>query len=78
MKFRFRCFAIRHVRSRWTVIPLELPHLAIHGPSLERASEDLALAIDDRITRAHPRHVATGLAVSAQLAVAAAVLRAAH
>lgn len=41
-----------------TITPLDLPALAYHGGSLESAEEDLCLAIDDRIGRAHPRHVA--------------------
>src|SRR5687767_7050136 len=58
MEFRFHCFVVRHVSDRVTVTPLELPHLAVHSTSAERAGEDLALAIDDRIARAHPRLVA--------------------
>jgi ATP-dependent Clp protease ATP-binding subunit ClpA len=57
MEFRFQCFVVRHASGRVTVTPLELPHLAVHAASLEKATEELVLAIDDRITRAHPRRI---------------------
>ncbi|MFO0608934.1 MAG: AAA family ATPase [Polyangiales bacterium] len=57
MEFRIQSLVTQHASGRVTYAPLELPHLAYHAPSLEVAEEDLALAVDDRITRAHPRLV---------------------
>jgi ATP-dependent Clp protease ATP-binding subunit ClpA len=39
-------------------MPLEQPHLTLHAASSEVAREDLTLALDDRIRRAHPRRIA--------------------
>ncbi len=58
MDFRIQCFALEHASGRVTVTPLHLPALAYHAPSLDAADEDLRLAIDDRISRSHPRLVA--------------------
>ena len=58
MDFRIQCFVTQHSSGRVTVAPLNLPALAYHAPDLDRAEEDLCLAIDDRIGRAHPRNVA--------------------
>jgi ATP-dependent Clp protease ATP-binding subunit ClpC len=57
MRFRLPCLVIRHTSERVTVTPLDHPALALHAPSLEEALEDLTLALDDRITRAHPARV---------------------
>jgi ATP-dependent Clp protease ATP-binding subunit ClpA len=58
MDFRYQCFVVRHVSDRVTIVPLALPRLALHADSRDRALEDLHLALDDRISRAHPRRVA--------------------
>ncbi len=58
MDFRIQCLVSTHPSGRVTVTPLTLPALACHAPSLEVAEEDLALAVDDRVSRAHPRRVA--------------------
>ncbi|HEU4410340.1 MAG TPA: AAA family ATPase [Polyangiaceae bacterium] len=58
VRFRFQCLVVRHVSGRVTVTPVEHPDLAVHAGSLESALLDLALAFDDRIGRAHPRHLA--------------------
>ncbi len=57
MEFRVESLVTVHPSGRVTVTPLHLPALAYHAPSLEAAEEDLTLAIDDRITRAHPARV---------------------
>ena len=57
MEFRIQCLVTRHPSGRVTYEPLDLPQLAYHAPSVEAAEEDLSLAIDDRVTRAHPRRV---------------------
>ncbi|MFO0624443.1 MAG: hypothetical protein U0325_02410 [Polyangiales bacterium] len=57
MRFRFPCLVIRHVSERVTVTPLDHPALTLHAPTLDEALEDLTLAFDDRITRAHPARV---------------------
>lgn len=57
MDFRIQCIATQHSSGRVTLAPLNLPALAYHASDLDRAEEDLTLAIDDRIGRAHPRHV---------------------
>jgi ATP-dependent Clp protease ATP-binding subunit ClpA len=54
MEFRYHCFVIRHASERVTVVPLELPQFTVHGASVERATDDVQLAVDDRIARAHP------------------------
>lgn len=58
MRFSFQCLVVRHVSGRVTVTPIEHPELAVHAPSFEAATLDLELAFDDRISRAHPRHLA--------------------
>ncbi|MFZ5442884.1 MAG: AAA family ATPase [Myxococcota bacterium] len=40
-----------------TLAPLSLPQLAVHARTLEEARFELTLALDDRISRAHPRHL---------------------
>ncbi len=57
MEFRYHCFVICHASERVTVVPLEQPQFTVHGASAERATEDIELAIDDRITRAHPGRI---------------------
>ncbi len=57
MDFRYHCFVIRHASERVTVVPLELPEFTTHGPAVARATEDIELAVDDRITRAHPGRI---------------------
>jgi ATP-dependent Clp protease ATP-binding subunit ClpA len=59
MRFTFRCQAIKHVTGRVTVVPLDYPELAVHAADVARAVEELTLALDDRISRAHPRRAAT-------------------
>ncbi|MFO0649734.1 MAG: AAA family ATPase [Polyangiales bacterium] len=58
MDFRIQCIVTQHASGRVTVTPLNLPAFAYHAASLEGAEEDLCLAIDDRISRTHPRNVA--------------------
>jgi ATP-dependent Clp protease ATP-binding subunit ClpA len=57
MNFRFQCWVQRHASGRVTLTPLSLPHLAVHADSLEKATEELTLALDDQLTRIHPRRV---------------------
>jgi len=40
-----------------TLTPIDFPELAVHATDLEQATEELVLALDDRISRAHPRRV---------------------
>lgn len=58
MRFRFPCLVQRHVSERVTLTPLDHPELALHSPTLQEARQDLTLALDDRIARAHPSRVA--------------------
>ncbi len=57
MRFVFQCLAIRHASDRVTLAPLDFPALAVHATDLARATEELTLALDDRISRAHPRRL---------------------
>ncbi|MCP3143614.1 AAA family ATPase [Pyxidicoccus xibeiensis] len=57
MNFRFQCWVQRHASSRVTLTPLSLPEFAVHADSLEKATEELTLALDDQLTRVHPRRV---------------------
>ena len=57
MRFSFKCQAIRHVSGRVTVTPLDFPELAVHAATVARAVEELTLALDDRMARAHPRRL---------------------
>ncbi|WP_164019438.1 AAA family ATPase [Pyxidicoccus trucidator] len=57
MNFRFQCWVQRHASGRVTLTPLALPHLAVHADTLEKATEELSLALDDQLTRVHPRRV---------------------
>src|SRR5215217_3751693 len=57
MNFRFQCWVQRHASGRVTLTPLSLPHLAVHADTLEKATEELTLALDDQLTRIHPRRV---------------------
>ena len=58
MEFRFHCYVIRHTSTRVTVLPLGVDRFAVHALSSEKALEDLTLALDDQISRVHPRHIA--------------------
>jgi ATP-dependent Clp protease ATP-binding subunit ClpA len=49
--------AVRHVNRRVTLTPIDFPELAVHAADLEQATEELVLALDDKISRAHPRRV---------------------
>ncbi|RYZ43323.1 MAG: ATP-dependent Clp protease ATP-binding subunit [Myxococcaceae bacterium] len=64
MNFRFQCWVQRHASRRVTLTPLALPYLAVHGDSLEKATEELTLALDDQLTRVHPRRVPEFIAAS--------------
>ncbi|RKH13980.1 ATP-dependent Clp protease ATP-binding subunit [Corallococcus sp. CA053C] len=64
MNFRFQCWVQRHASRRVTLTPLALPHLAVHADSLEKATEELTLALDDQLTRVHPRRVPEFIAAS--------------
>jgi ATP-dependent Clp protease ATP-binding subunit ClpC len=55
--FSFPCVVVRHTSGRVTLTPLEHPELAVHADSQDDAVLDLTLALDDRIRRAHPRHL---------------------
>jgi ATP-dependent Clp protease ATP-binding subunit ClpA len=55
--FSFPCVVIRHASGRVTLTPIEHPELGVHSDSLDDARLDLSLALDDRIRRAHPRHL---------------------
>ncbi|WP_426753349.1 AAA family ATPase [Myxococcus sp. Y35] len=57
MNFRFQCWLQRHVSGRVTLTPLALRRLAVHADSLEAATEELTLALDDQLSRIHPRRV---------------------
>jgi ATP-dependent Clp protease ATP-binding subunit ClpA len=57
MRFTFKCHVVKHVSGRVTVTPIELPGLAVHATTIPRAVEELTLAIDDRISRAHPKRL---------------------
>jgi ATP-dependent Clp protease ATP-binding subunit ClpC len=57
MEFLIQCLVTRHPSGRVTYTPLHLPTLAYHTTTPEGAEEDLALAINDRIERAHPGSV---------------------
>ncbi|MBL8916666.1 MAG: AAA family ATPase [Archangium sp.] len=57
MKFSFQCLAITHTSGRVTLFPVELPSLSVHAPTLDAARFELTLALDDRISRSHPRHL---------------------
>ncbi|ATB49082.1 AAA family ATPase [Corallococcus macrosporus] len=57
MNFRFQCWLQRHVSGRVTLTPLALRHLAVHADTLEAAVEELTLALDDQLSRVHPRRV---------------------
>ncbi|RKG73758.1 AAA family ATPase [Corallococcus terminator] len=64
MNFRFQCWVQRHASRRVTLTPLALPHLAVHAETLEKATEELTLALDDQLTRVHPRRVPEFIAAS--------------
>ncbi|MCY1032472.1 AAA family ATPase [Corallococcus sp. BB11-1] len=64
MNFRFQCWVQRHASRRVTLTPLALPHLAVHADTLEKATEELTLALDDQLTRVHPRRVPEFIAAS--------------
>ncbi len=57
MKLSFQCLGVTHTSGRVTLTPLELPELAVHADTLDEARFELTLALDDRISRAHPRHL---------------------
>ncbi|AKQ65154.1 ATP-dependent Clp protease ATP-binding subunit ClpA [Myxococcus hansupus] len=57
MNFRFQCWLQKHVSGRVTLTPLALRRLAVHADSLEAATEELTLALDDQLSRIHPRRV---------------------
>ncbi|QSQ14560.1 AAA family ATPase [Myxococcus landrumensis] len=57
MNFRFQCWVQRHASGRVTLTPLSLPHLSVHADTVEKATEELMLALDDQLTRIHPRRV---------------------
>ncbi|MFT3706369.1 MAG: AAA family ATPase [Archangium sp.] len=57
MKFNFQCIAVTHTSGRVTLTPVELPELSVHAANLEAARFELTLALDDRISRSHPRHL---------------------
>ncbi len=57
MNFRFQCWVQRHASGRVTLTPLALPDLAVHADTLEKATEELSLALDDQLTRVHPRRI---------------------
>jgi len=77
VQFSFHCLAVRHTSGRVTVTVVEHPELSVHAESMESAVLDLTLALDDRISRAHPKHLASyaGGAEGEGLTLRAAALR---
>src|SRR5215471_17756865 len=57
MRFSFKCHVAKHVSGRVTVTPVGLPELALHAGDMREAIEELTLALDDRLGRAHPRRL---------------------
>jgi ATP-dependent Clp protease ATP-binding subunit ClpA len=57
VELAFKCLAVTHTSGRVTLTPLELPHLAVHARTLEEAQFELTLALDDQISRSHPKHL---------------------
>jgi ATP-dependent Clp protease ATP-binding subunit ClpC len=57
VRFTIKCLVVHHVSGRVTLTPLDFPHLAVHAVDLRHARDELALALDDKISRAHPRRV---------------------
>src|SRR5437762_6171895 len=57
MRFAFKCWAIEHTSGRVTLTPLEVRELAVHATTLDAATDELALALDDKLSRLHPRHL---------------------
>ncbi|MCP3101504.1 AAA family ATPase [Myxococcus sp. K15C18031901] len=62
MNFRFQCWVQRHASGRVTLAPLSHPLLAVHADTLEKAIEELTLALDDQLTRVHPRRIPSFIA----------------
>ncbi len=57
MNLRFLCLSVTHTSGRVTLTPLELPDFAVHAATFEQAKFELTLALDDKVSRAHPRHL---------------------
>jgi ATP-dependent Clp protease ATP-binding subunit ClpC len=57
VKLSFKCHIATHVSGRVTVTVVDLPELAVHASNVAAAVEELTLALDDRIARAHPRQL---------------------
>lgn len=58
MNLRFLCLSVTHTSGRVTLAPLELPDFAVHAATFEdRRSSSFTLALDDKVSRAHPRHL---------------------
>ncbi|MEW5850848.1 MAG: AAA family ATPase [Myxococcota bacterium] len=57
MEFRFHCLVVRHASGRVTVLPMDMARFNVHALSLDKAMEDLQLALDDKLARVHPRHL---------------------
>jgi ATP-dependent Clp protease ATP-binding subunit ClpA len=57
VNFRFLCVSVTHTSGRVTLTPLELPAFAVHAATLEQARFELTLALDDKLSRSHPRHL---------------------
>jgi ATP-dependent Clp protease ATP-binding subunit ClpA len=48
---------VQHVSGRVTVTVVDQPDLSVHAASVAAAVEELTLALDDRIARAHPKRL---------------------
>ncbi|MBI5498429.1 MAG: AAA family ATPase [Deltaproteobacteria bacterium] len=59
MRFRIITLVARHASGRVSVVPKGLRSLSLHAVALEPALEELTLALDDMISRTHPRLMAS-------------------
>jgi ATP-dependent Clp protease ATP-binding subunit ClpA len=57
VNLKFLCLAVTHTSGRVTLTPLELPDFAVHAATLEQARFELTLALDDKLSRTHPKHL---------------------
>jgi ATP-dependent Clp protease ATP-binding subunit ClpC len=59
MRFSYRCLVAKRAGGACVVHPLAIEGWAVAAASAERAIDELSLAVDDAISRAHPRRVAS-------------------
>jgi ATP-dependent Clp protease ATP-binding subunit ClpC len=57
VRFTIKCHVLHHVSGRVTLTPLDFPDLAVHALDLSHAKVELLLALEDKISRVHPRYV---------------------